>query len=181
MPDNTKIFQPVIEKVVEFQSGDLEQLCDVADEAIIDGNGFGWLNPPPRQIQEAFWKGIMLMPFRELYVARLDGDIVGTGQLVKPFDNNEAGRHIAQIATFFIGPNVRGHGLGLGLLSVIEMSAREQGFKILEVDVRETQNAAISLISNAGFERWGVKSDYAWTGDQFVDGFYYKKYLEAAS
>lgn len=179
--NNSKIFQPVIEKVTEFQSDDLEQLCDVADDAILDGNGFGWLKPPPRQIQEAFWKGILLMPFRELYVARLEGDIVGTGQLLRPIQNNEAGAHIAQVATFFIGPNVRGHGLGMGLLSVIEMSARDQGFKILEVDVRETQKAAISLITRSGFERWGVKSDYAWTGDRYVDGYYYKKYLEKSA
>jgi L-amino acid N-acyltransferase YncA len=172
------IQQPVIERVTELAGADLEDLCDAADEAIVDGNGFGWLTPPARSVQEAFWKGVLTVPVRELYCARLEGRIVGTGQLIKPFSNNEAGAHIAHIATFFIAPYARGHGLAIGLLSVMEQSARRQGFKILEVDVRDTQKAAISLIESSGFERWAVKRNYAWNGTEFVNGYYYMKDIE---
>ncbi len=175
---SSAIQQPVIELVTDLASGDLSDLCDATDQAILDGNGFGWLTPPERPKQEAFWKGVMMMPVRELYCARLEGAIVGTGQLVKPFSNNEASGHIAQISTFFIAPYARGHGLALGLLAVIEQSARKQGFTRLEVDVRETQNAAISLIENSGFERWAIKEKYAIVGDRYVRGFYYVKDLE---
>ncbi|MBE7635810.1 GNAT family N-acetyltransferase [Sneathiella sp. P13V-1] len=175
---SSKIQQPVIELVTKLASGDLSDLCDAADQAILDGNGFGWLTPPERSKQEAFWKGVMMMPVRELYCARLEGSIVGTGQLVKPFSNNEASGHIAQVSTFFIAPYARGHGLALGLLAVIEQSARKQGFTRLEVDVRETQKAAISLIENSGFERWAIKEKYAYVGDRYVRGFYYVKDLE---
>lgn len=176
---NRNISQPVIEAIQEFEQSDLDDLCEAADEAIIDGNGFGWLTPPRRAVQEAFWKGVLVVPVRELYCARFESRIVGSGQLVKPFTNNEASGHIAQVATFFIAPYARGHGLAIGLLAVIEKSAAAQNFKILEVDIRETQSAAISLLENNGYERWAVKKNYAWNGKQYVDGYYYKKDLEA--
>jgi len=176
---NRNIQQPVIEAIEEFEQSDLDDLCEAAEEAIKDGNGFGWLKPPRRNVQEAFWRGVLMVPVRELYCARFESRIVGSGQLLKPFSNNEASGHIAQIATFFIAPYARGYGLAAGLLAVIEKSAREQGFKILEVDVRETQSAAISLIENAGYERWAVKKKYAYNGDKYVDGYFYKKDLEA--
>ncbi|MCG8490786.1 MAG: GNAT family N-acetyltransferase [Sneathiellales bacterium] len=178
MTESRIIQQPVIERITELNGADLEDLCEASNQAILDGNGFGWLTPPERSVQEAFWNGVVTIPVREVYAARLEGGIVGSGQLVKPFSNNEAGAHIAQISTFFIAPYARGHGLGIGLLSVIEQSAARQGFRILEVDVRETQSAAISLIENNGFEKWAVKNDYAWNGQKFVDGFYYKKNLQ---
>ncbi len=171
------IHQPVIEAVKEFTQADLDDLCEAAEEAIIDGNGFGWLTPPRRTVQENFWKGILMVPVRELYCARFEGRIVGSAQLVKPFSNNEAGRHIAQVATFFIAPYARGYGLAIGLLAVLENSAREQGFKFLEVDVRETQAAAISILEANGYEKWAVKPYYAWNGERYVDGYYYKKQL----
>ncbi|WP_293949517.1 GNAT family N-acetyltransferase [Sneathiella sp.] len=178
MTDNSRhIQQPVIEAVKEFTSADLDDLCEAAEEAIIDGNGFGWLTPPRRSVQESFWKGVLMVPVRELYCARFEGRIVGSAQLVKPFANNEAGGHIAQLATFFIAPYARGHGLAIGLLAVLENSAREQGFKFLEVDVRETQAAAISILESNGYEKWAVKQNYAWNGERYVDGYYYKKQL----
>ena len=176
MADNGRsIQQPVIEAITEFDSADLGDLCEAAEEAILDGNGFGWLSPPPRSVQENFWKGVLMVPVRELYCARFEGRIVGSGQLVKPFANNEAGGHIAQVATFFIAPYARGYGLAIGLLAVLENSAKEQGFKILEVDVRETQLAAISLLEASGYEKWAVKKNYAWNGERYVDGYYFKK------
>lgn len=179
MPDqkNRRIQQPVIELMSELSASDMDDLCEATEQAILDGNGFGWLTPPLRSVQEAFWKGVLTIPFREAYCARLEGNIVGSGQLIKPLSNNEAGNHIAQISTFFIAPYARGHGLAIGLLSVMERSATNQGFKILEVDVRETQHAAISLIENNGFSKWATKERYAWNGEKFVDGFYYKKDL----
>ncbi|MFT6559046.1 GNAT family N-acetyltransferase [Sneathiella sp.] len=180
MPDsnNRIIQQPVIELMTELSAADMDDLCDASNQAIVDGNGFGWLTPPQRSVQEAFWKGVVTIPVREVYCARLEGCIVGSGQLVKPFSNNEASAHIAQISTFFIAPYARGHGLAIGLLAVIEQSAAKQGFKILEVDVRETQKAAISLIESSGFKRWATKEKYAWNGEKFVDGFYYMKDLQ---
>lgn len=178
MDNSRNIQQPVIELMTDISTSDMEDLCVATNEAILDGNGFGWLTPPERSVQEAFWKGVIAMPVRELYCARLEGRIVGSAQLIKPFANNEASAHIANISTFFIAPYARGHGLAIGLVEVLVQSARKQGFKCLEVDVRETQKAAISLIENSGFVHWATKRKYAWNGEKYVDGYYYTKDLE---
>jgi len=166
-----------VEHLQAFAERDLDDLCEATDEAILDGNGFGWLTPPPRRVLEAYWRGVMLVPERELYVARLDGHIVGTAQLLRPAPNNEAMAHTATLTTFFIAPWARGHGLARGLLQAVEDSARHQGFELLDLDVRASQDAAIRLYENAGFVRWGVKERYALVNGKYVDGYFYSKRL----
>lgn len=174
-----KKHSPVVERVEVFTDEDLDDLCLATIEAVRDGNGFGWLNPPKREALERYWRGVLMVPERELYVARLDGHIVGSAQLFRPAPNNEAGRHAAQAASFFIAPWARGHGLARGLLQAIETSARAQGHVLLDLDVRATQTAAIQLFEEWGFKRWGVKPRYARVNGEYVEGYFYSKVLES--
>lgn len=164
-------------RVTALEDDDLEQLCAATDEAIKGGGGFGWLKPPHRRVLERYWRGVLMIPERELYVARLDGKIVGSAQLLKPPPNNEAGAHAALFSTFFIAPWARGHGLARGLLRIVEDSARAQKFRILDLDVRATQTAAIELYEEWGFKRWATKENYALVDGKFVPGHYYSKVL----
>ena len=77
-----------IERVDALKNGDLHDLCDAADDAIKVGGGFGWVDPPSRDVMERYWKGVLVVPERILFVARLDGVIAGSAQLVKPPRNN---------------------------------------------------------------------------------------------
>ena len=86
-----------IDKLEGFEGTDLDDLCDVTDAAIVDGGGFGWLKPPARSVLEAYWKGVLLVPERSLFVARLDGTISGSAQLVRPTRNNEARAVVAEL------------------------------------------------------------------------------------
>ncbi|MCG8692827.1 MAG: GNAT family N-acetyltransferase [Minwuiales bacterium] len=162
-----------VELLDQFEDDDLEALCEATNQAILDGNGFGWLKPPRRAVLESYWKGVLLVPERELYVARLDGQIVGSAQLVKPARNNEARAHQVELSTFFVAPWARGLGLARGLLRAVEEAARAHGFHVVDLDVRATQTAAIQLYEEAGFERWAVKPKYARVDDQYVDGYFY--------
>lgn len=162
-----------IEKLEEIGANDLENLCDATNEAIIDGEGFGWLAPPPRHILEAYWRGVLLVPERSLFVARMDDAIVGSIQLVKPPVNNQAGAFAASLATFFMAPWARGHGLARGLLREAIEAARKQGFRVLDLDVRADRQAAIALFEAAGFKKWGEKPQYAMVNRQYVPGCYY--------
>ena len=132
-----------VERLEAFSDVDLENLCDATCEAVIDGEGFGWVTPPPRHNLEAFWRGVLLVPERALFVARLDGIIVGSIQLVRPPNNNQAGAFAASLATFFIAPWARGHGLARGLLNEAIEVARKKGFRVLDLDVRADRSAAI--------------------------------------
>lgn len=171
--------QTKIEWLTKLSGTDLEDLCRAAEEAIADGNGFGWLKAPPRDILESFWRGVLVMPGRELIVARYDGTIVGSAQLVRPPSNNEAQAFAATLTTFFIAPWARGHGLARGLLKGIEERAAELGFEMLELNVRKTQTAAIVLYESFGFERWAEKERYAKVGDAYVSGYFFSKAISA--
>ena len=39
-----------VERLTQFDGSDLHDLCDAADAAILDGGGFGWIEPPTRHL-----------------------------------------------------------------------------------------------------------------------------------
>jgi ribosomal protein S18 acetylase RimI-like enzyme len=167
--------------VQELKRGELEELCEATEAAIEAGGGFGWLKPPHRNILEVFWKGVMLVPDRALFVAKLDGAIAGSAQLVRPTRNNEAQAHSAHLTTSFVAPWARGHGLARHLTLAVEHEARARGARVLNLDVRETQQAAIHLYRTLGYLEIGRHPRYAMVDGQFVAGLYFWKSLEGAA
>jgi ribosomal protein S18 acetylase RimI-like enzyme len=166
-----------IERVTEFTEDDVHALCEATAAAIIDGGGFGWVSPPGRMALETYFRGALLVPERELFVARLDGVPVGSAHLVRPPRNNEAQAHAAQLMHSYIAPYARGHGLARMLTQEVENRARELGYHVLNLDVRETQDAAIRLYESLGYVRWGEHPEYALVRGKVVRGFFYYKRL----
>ncbi len=166
-----------VERLTKFAGPDLHDLCDAADAAILDGGGFGWLTPPQRHVMEAYWKGVMVVPERELFVARLDRTIAGSAQLVRPPRNNEAQNYVGHLTLSFTAPWARGHGLARMLALAIEEAARGAGLRVLNLDVRETQEAAIKLYDSLDYRRWGMHPHYAWLDGRWVTGYFYHKDL----
>jgi ribosomal protein S18 acetylase RimI-like enzyme len=167
-----------VERVSRFSDEDLHDLCEAADAAIIDGGGFGWVAPPGRVSLERYFKGVLLVPERELFCARLEGRMVGSAQLVRPPKNNEAQAFAASLMHSFIAPYARGHGLARVLTQRVEEGARALGYHLLNLDVRETQHAAIALYESMGYIRWGVHPSYARVAGKTIRGVYYCKVLK---
>ena len=168
---------PTVEHAETLNSNDLHDLCDAAEAAIRDGGGFGWLKPPSRHTLEAYWKGVLLIPERVLFVARLDGVIAGSCQIHKPPRNNEAQGFACNLTTNFLAPWSRGHGLARQLIEIAERYARDAGFRVLNLDVRETQRAAIRLYETLGYTKFGEHPYYAFANDRYVRGYFYYKDL----
>jgi ribosomal protein S18 acetylase RimI-like enzyme len=168
---------PTVEHLVEMKGSDLNDLCDATDAAIQAGGGFGWVKLPARDILERYWKGVLTMPQRLLFVARLDGVICGTAQLVLPPKNNEAQSFAVQLTTNFIAPWARGYGLAQMLLEGVEARAAKEGFSVINLDVRESQDAAIKLYESKGYTLFGTHPHYAKVGGKTVGGRYYFKAL----
>jgi len=166
-----------VERLREFRGNDLQDLCEAAEEGIKAGGGFGWLTPPHRPVMESYWRGVMLIPDRMLFVGRLDGVIAGTAQLLRPAKNNEAQARSAQMSTHFVAPWARGHGLARGIVLAVEEAARAAGVLVLNLDVRETQEAAIQLYQSLGYQHWGSHPHYARVGESWVAGRYFWKDL----
>lgn len=181
MTDNLKKKPQELTEVVElqaFQGSDLDDLCKATVEAIVDGHGFNWIRPPAMSTLQAYWRGVLIIPDRTLFVARLSGEIVGTLQLIRPPSNNESGAFAIEVSTFFVAPWARGHGLARGLLVAAEQRAREEGFKSLEVSVRADREAAVALAEAYGFTRWATKERYASIDGKYLPGHFYVKYLD---
>ncbi len=167
----------VVERAESLADDDLQALCEAADAAIIDGGGFGWVEPPGRSALESYFRGVLLVPERELFVGRMDGIIVGSAQLVRPPRNNEAQAFAATLMHSFVAPYARGHGLARLITRRVEDAARTLGYQMLNLDVRETQTAAIKLYEGCGYDRWGEHPAYARVGGKTIRGLFYCKKL----
>jgi len=167
-----------VERVTALNDEDLQALCEATHAAILDGGGFGWINPPGQQALERYFRGVILVPERELFVGRADGLITGSAQLVRPPRNNEAQSFAASLMHAFVAPFARGHGLARQMTLRIEERARMIGLRVLNLDVRETQTAAIALYESLGYERYGIHPEYARVKGRAVRGFFYTKSLK---
>lgn len=157
---------------------DLEDLCEATNAAIIEGGGFGWIGSQDRALLARHFRGVLLVPDRVLFLARLDGVVVGSAQLVRPPRNNEAQAFAAQLTHAYIAPYARGFGLARQLVARVEEHAAAMGFRVLNLDVRETQEIAIKLFEALGYIRWGTHPAYARVDGRTVAGHFYHKLLE---
>lgn len=167
-----------VERVEHLSEADLADLAEATDAAIIEGGGFGWVEPQGRAALERHFRGVLLVPERELFVARLDGHAVGSAQLVRPPRNNEAQAFAATLTHAYIAPYARGVGLARMLVQKVEERAAALGHRVLNLDVRETQTTAIALFESLGYVHWGTHPYYARVKGQTVAGRYYFKTLE---
>jgi len=157
---------------------DLADLCNITEQAIKAGGGFGWLNVPPRDVLNKYWKGMALVSHRKLIVGRLNNVIAGSLQLNFCPTNNEAQQNITNIASHFVAPWARGFGLAKAMIDVAEQKALEYGASCVQLDVRETQKAAIKLFESKGYNRWGINPYYTLVEGKNLKGYYYYKKIK---
>jgi ribosomal protein S18 acetylase RimI-like enzyme len=166
-----------LETATDLSANDLSELCDATEEAIEAGGGFGWLAPPPRNVLEDYWRGVLLIPERSLIIGKLDMVIAGSCQIMRPHRSNEAQALSCQLTTFFLAPWARGHGLAAKLVAEAEDYARSEGFKVINLDVRASQDRAIQSFEARGFQKFGTHPHYALIDGEFVAGYYFTKLL----
>jgi len=167
-----------VEIAVELDDQEIADLCEATNAAIIEGGGFGWVQSQDRALLARHFRGVMLVPDRALFVARLDGNVVGSAQLVRPPRNNEAQAFAAQLTHAYIAPYARGFGLARQLVERVEEYAAAAGMRVLNLDVRATQASAIALFEGLGYSRWGSHPAYARVDGRTVEGHFYFKLLE---
>ena len=157
MPEMTTA--ATVERVTKFRTGDLNDLCDAADLAIRDGGGFGWVDPPPRDVMERYWKGVLIVPERHLFVPSWTASSPVRPACRPAAQQRGAGpfrpaHHVLRRPLGArprpcpqAGPGGRDGGAGNRLPG-------------LNLDVRETQRAAIALYKAMG-QHWGTHPFYA--------------------
>ena len=164
-----------VENLKKISDLDLADLCNITEQAIKVGGGFGWLSVPPRNILKKYWNGLVLINFKKLLVGRLNGVIAGALQLSFQPLNNEAQKNIANIQSHFVAPWARGYGLAKKMIDHTETIAKENSIICLQLDIRETQEAAIQLFKSKGYEQWGTNPSYAQVEGNLIKGLYFYK------
>ena len=156
---------------------DLADLCNITEQAINAGGGFGWLRVPTREVLNEYWRKITEDKLSYLIVGRLKGVIAGTLQLSYEAPNIESRKNIAQIKRHFVAPWARGYGLAKSMIDFSEQKAKEDNIKSIQLAVRETQDAAVQLFSSKNYKIWGENPYYAFINGSFVKGIYFFKNL----
>src|SRR5262249_23295256 len=134
-----------VERITEFRHADLTELVQATEDAIGEGIGFNWVVPPGKDVLETYWKGVLVVPERVVFIGRRDGTLAGSVQLLKPGPSKETSAFAVSIEAHFVAPWARGHGIAKALLEAAEYEARAQGFSVLKLSVRDTQEAALKL------------------------------------
>ncbi|QJP14323.1 GNAT family N-acetyltransferase [Starkeya sp. ORNL1] len=110
-------------------------LTDVLIDCVEGGASVSFMWPLAREKAEAFWHGVadgVARGDRVLLVARADGEIVGTVQMV--FAGPENQPHRGDIAKMLVKRTARRTGLGAALMDAAERAAREAGLTLLILD-----------------------------------------------
>ncbi len=168
--EKTNISVDVLEKI---SNTDLADLCYNTEQAIKAGGGFGWITVPPRDVLKKYWNSMMLVSTNTLIVGRLNGDIAGSMQLSFYPPNNEAQKTISSIKSHFVAPWARGYGLAKAMIDYAILKSKENNKINIQLDIRETQTAAIQLFESKGFIRWGENPRYAFVNGNPIKGYYY--------
>lgn len=166
-----------VDTISKLSDVDLADLCNITEQAIQAGGGFGWLRVPTREILNQYWKKITDDNLNNLIVGRLNGVIAGTLQLSYEAPNIESRKNIAQIKRHFVAPWARGYGLAKSMINFSEQKAKEENIKSIQLAVRETQEAAIQLFTNKNYKVWGENPFYAFINGSFIKGIYFYKNL----
>ncbi len=85
-------------------------------------------------------------------VARLDGEVVGTGRLLDPVDGT------ATVGRMAVAEAARGRGVGARVLALLEERARERGVEAVEL---HAQVHATGFYERAGYTAFGDVYDEA--------------------
>jgi ribosomal protein S18 acetylase RimI-like enzyme len=169
-----------IEKVSSLSEVDLHDLCEATEATLGDNSlsfsiGLDRHGINDRERLEAYWKGVLMVPERVLFIGRLDSAIASSIQLVKPGSNQQASNFSGTVDHHFVAPWARGFGLAKELLSLAEEEAKLVGLEMLRLSVRENLESATHLYENHGYRCWGHLDKYERIDGHMIGGRFYCK------
>ena len=149
-----------IRRLDDPSARDIDQLAALLVEVVEGGASVSFMSPLTHERAAAFWHGVakdVARGARVLHVAEIDGQIVGTVQLILEQPENQP--HRADVAKMLVRPSARRQGIGEALMRAAEESARAHGRTVLVLDT--ASDSAERLYARCGWTRVGVVPDYA--------------------
>jgi len=137
-------------------------LAEVLHAAVHAGASVGFVLPFPPEEARGFWRDRVRPAVdngsRRVLIARLDGRVVGTVQLILDMFPNQ--RHRAEVAKLLVHPDARRQGIARALMAAVEELARAEGRTLLTLDTR-TGDCAEPLYISMGYLAAGIIPGYA--------------------
>lgn len=157
-------------QVIELSADAVERrtaaLSRILADSVEDGAAISFMAPMSYEVAARFWQNDVLPEVaarrRVLFGAELDGETVGTVQLITAMPPNQS--HRCEIAKMIVHPSARRLGLGRMLMNHAIDRAQELGKTLVTLDTR-TGDLAEPLYASVGFEIAGVIPDFAWDPD----------------
>jgi GNAT superfamily N-acetyltransferase len=156
----------------------LDALAAVLQDAVDGGDSVSFMDGFGADDARSFYES--LLPdvergTRVLLAAYVDGELVGTVQLVHAWPPNS--QHRADVAKLLVHRRARGQGVGRALMEQLEHEARADGKTLLILDT-VAERAADRLYGRLGWTRLGTVPDYARDPDGgFCDATFFYKHL----
>src|SRR5690349_18312955 len=157
---------------------ELDALAAVLHDAVDGGDSVSFMEGFSVRDSRAFYES--LLPeldrgTRVLLAAYVDGELVGTVQLVHAWPPNS--QHRADVAKLLVHRQARGQGVGRALMEQLEHEARADGKSLLILDT-VAERAADRLYDRLGWTRLGTVPNYARDPDgSFCDATFFYKHL----
>lgn len=130
----------------------IADLGAILHESVLAGASVGFVLPFAIEEAESFFRSLepaLASGSRRLLVARREGHIVGTIQLV--FTAMPNGSHRAEVAKLLVAPGARRQGIGQALMAAVEALARAKGLTLLHLDTRSEDDGE-RLYRRLGYE-----------------------------
>ncbi|MBT2690587.1 GNAT family N-acetyltransferase [Bacillus sp. ISL-47] len=149
------------------------ELADLLIKVVEEGASIGFLPPLDRPEAEGYWAGIIKSDDVILFLARMDGKVVGSVQLHLCTKQN--GSHRAEIAKLMTDTTIRRKGIGRLLMQTAEEKAKRVGRTLLVLDTREG-DPSNDLYRSIGYIKAGKIPGYAQSAGGELDAtvLYYK-------
>ncbi|MCX7569298.1 GNAT family N-acetyltransferase [Tumebacillus sp. DT12] len=164
----------VLEELTEISPHDLESLSRLLVDVVADGAAVGFLPPITPDEAATYWQSV-LAPDAILWVARWQGEIVGSIQLHLATKAN--GTHRAEIAKLMVHPTARRKGIAQHLMAAAESRARSEARTLLILDTR-AGDPSNTLYRSLGYTEAGQIPHYARSADGTLHTtvLYYKSF-----
>jgi len=157
----------------------LDTLAGVLADCVAGGASVGYLDPFSHADARAVYDDYLRdaeQGRRIILGAFLDGNLVGTAQLVLAVPPNQP--HRAEVARVLVHRSARRRGIAQRLMEQLEQEARAEGKTLLVLDA-VTGGDAARLYDHLGWNTVGVIPDYALYPDgRFCDTTVFWKALE---
>ena len=136
----------------EARPEDLEAIVRLHEEDTLGGHGDAW-RPETQGAYARAFAAIAASRDNTLYVAELDGSVVGTFQLTYIPCLTGLGALRAKVESVKVSSALRSRGIGARMMAFAEEAARSRGARLLELSSNKTRTDAHRFYERLGFAR----------------------------